>query len=195
MKTTQFSKLKLGAAPFVLGIGLIASASPAMAQDAQAGDDTASSGDEIIVTGTRIPQANLESAAPITVVTSQDIKLQGTTRVEDMLNSLPSVFASQSSTAANGADGRRRRFPMRRGDQDRLRSLDSLREMAEKGTGGCLGERQCGCAVRQEQAGQRHRRPFDRAAARPPLRPRNFVSRDSRDRIWPIRVGVIIFQK
>ncbi|MGN6690646.1 MAG: hypothetical protein ACTHJU_06865, partial [Sphingopyxis sp.] len=89
MKTTQFSKLKLGAAPFVLGIGLIASASPAMAQDAQAGDDTASSGDEIIVTGTRIPQANLESAAPITVVTSQDIKLQGTTRVEDMLNSLP----------------------------------------------------------------------------------------------------------
>ncbi|WP_257545619.1 TonB-dependent receptor domain-containing protein [Sphingopyxis sp. DBS4] len=104
MKTTHYSKLKLGAAPFVLGIGLLAAASPAMAQDAQTGD-TATTGDEIIVTGTRIPQANLESAAPITVVSAEDIKLQGTTRVEDMLNSLPSVFASQSSTAANGADG------------------------------------------------------------------------------------------
>lgn len=104
MKKTHFSALRLSAAPFVLGVGMLAVAAPAMAQDAQVGD-TATAADEIIVTGTRIPQANLESAAPITVVSAEDIKLQGTTRVEDMLNSLPSVFASQSSTAANGADG------------------------------------------------------------------------------------------
>ena len=104
MKITHISKLKIGAAPFVLGLSLLACATPAMAQDAPAEDD-ATAEEPIVVTGSRIPQANLESAAPVTVVTSEDFKLQGTTRVEDMLNSLPSVFASQSSTAANGADG------------------------------------------------------------------------------------------
>jgi outer membrane receptor protein involved in Fe transport len=60
---------------------------------------------DIIVTGSRIPQPNLESAAPVTVVSNQDIKLQGTTRVEDLINSLPSVAPSQTSSLANGATG------------------------------------------------------------------------------------------
>jgi outer membrane receptor protein involved in Fe transport len=60
---------------------------------------------DIVVTGSRIPQPNLESTAPVTVVSNQDIKLQGTTKVEDLLNSLPSVFASQASTLSNGATG------------------------------------------------------------------------------------------
>ena len=63
------------------------------------------SGQDIIVTGTRIPQVNLTSPAPVTVVTNQDIKLSGTTRVEDLLNSLPSVGASQTSGQSNGATG------------------------------------------------------------------------------------------
>jgi len=44
------------------------------------------SAQDIVVTGTRIPQPNLTSAAPVTVVTNQDVKLTGTTRVEDLLN-------------------------------------------------------------------------------------------------------------
>ena len=32
---------------------------------------------DIIITGTRIPQPNLTSAAPVTVVTNQDVKLSG----------------------------------------------------------------------------------------------------------------------
>ena len=60
---------------------------------------------DIVVTGSRIPQPNLTSTSPITVVSSQEAKLQGTTRVEDLLNSLPQVFASQGSTDANGATG------------------------------------------------------------------------------------------
>ena len=105
MRKIQSSKLtpKLGGAPFLIGVSLLALSSPVRAQDAPADESAAE--ETIVVTGSRIPQANLESAAPITVVTGEDIKLQGTTRVEDMLNSLPSVFASQSSTAANGADG------------------------------------------------------------------------------------------
>src|SRR3954454_19312045 len=63
------------------------------------------SSQDIIVTGTRIPQPNLTSAAPVTVVTNQDVKLTGTTRVEDLLNQLPSVGASQASGGSNGASG------------------------------------------------------------------------------------------
>ena len=65
----------------------------------------AASGQDIVVTGTRIPQPNLTSAAPVTVVSSQDVKLTGTTRVEDLLNQLPSVGASQASGVSNGASG------------------------------------------------------------------------------------------
>jgi iron complex outermembrane recepter protein len=60
---------------------------------------------DIIVTGSRIPQPNLESAAPVTVVSDQDIKLTGSTRIEDVLNQLPSVGAAQASGVSNGATG------------------------------------------------------------------------------------------
>jgi len=79
----------------------------AWAQDAQNEQDTTSATAQqpIIVTGSRIPQPNLESVSPVTVVNNQDFKLQGVTRVEDLLNNLPQVFAGQASTLANGADG------------------------------------------------------------------------------------------
>lgn len=60
---------------------------------------------DIIVTGTRIPQPNLTSASPVTVVTSQEVKLSGTTRTEDLINSLPQSFAGQGSNISNGATG------------------------------------------------------------------------------------------
>jgi len=63
------------------------------------------SSQDIVVTGSRIPQPNLESASPVTVVSDQDVKLSGTTRVEDLLNQLPSVGAAQNSSNANGATG------------------------------------------------------------------------------------------
>jgi outer membrane receptor protein involved in Fe transport len=61
--------------------------------------------EEIIVTGSRIAQPNLEGISPVTTVTAEDLKVQGVTRVEDLLNRLPQVFAGQASTLANGADG------------------------------------------------------------------------------------------
>jgi len=60
---------------------------------------------DIIVTGSRIPQPNLTSASPVTVITSQEVKLQGTTRTEDLINSLPQSFASQGSNISNGSTG------------------------------------------------------------------------------------------
>ena len=60
---------------------------------------------DIVVTGSRIPQPNLDSAAPVTVVSNQDIKLQGTTRIEDLLNTLPSMTSAQAAGISNGATG------------------------------------------------------------------------------------------
>ena len=112
-KQAKIATLKAGAAPLVMGLALLSTHAYAQTADPQAqpaptiaGQPApAEPGADIVVTGSRIPQPNLESVSPITVVSSQDIKLQGTTRVEDLLNALPSVSASQGSTVANGADG------------------------------------------------------------------------------------------
>jgi iron complex outermembrane receptor protein len=82
--------------------GPVENADPAVSADAA--PDAADEGD-IIVTGTRIPQPNLNSASPITVLNNQDVKLQGTARTEDIINSLPQSFAAQGSNISNGATG------------------------------------------------------------------------------------------
>jgi iron complex outermembrane receptor protein len=76
----------------------MAMAAPAFAQDSAPVQ-------EVVVTGSRIPQPNLTAISPITAVSSAEIKLEGTTRVEDLLNNLPQVFAAQGSTVSNGSNG------------------------------------------------------------------------------------------
>lgn len=61
--------------------------------------------ERIEVTGSRIKRAAMLGASPVTTVTSEDIKVAGITRVEDLLNDLPAVFAGQTSGTANGATG------------------------------------------------------------------------------------------
>src|SRR5258706_5151674 len=62
-------------------------------------------GERIEITGTRIPSPNLESLSPVEVISGQDIKFEGVTRIEDMLNSLPQVFADFGANVSNGATG------------------------------------------------------------------------------------------
>src|SRR5580765_6456882 len=78
-----------------------ANAAAAAAAPAAPGSEVA----EIVVTGTRIPTPNLTSVAPVTSVTAADIKAQGVSRVEDLLNSLPQSFATQGSNVSNGSNG------------------------------------------------------------------------------------------
>jgi outer membrane receptor protein involved in Fe transport len=68
-------------------------------------DQAANQVEEFVVTGSRIPQPNLTSTSPITVVGDQEAKLQGTTNVESLINNLPQAFADFTSTASNGASG------------------------------------------------------------------------------------------
>lgn len=102
----KLTSLKVGAAPIAMGIAMLAS--PAFAQDDTVlaeGDAAETSNSTIIVTGSRIARPELSSPVPVNIVGNEDIKLQGTTRIEDILNSLPAVAASQASSLANGADG------------------------------------------------------------------------------------------
>ncbi|MEO7744329.1 MAG: TonB-dependent receptor [Usitatibacter sp.] len=63
-------------------------------------------GERIEVTGSRIPlQENVESHSPISVISAEDIKIEGTRSVESLLNNMPQVFADQNGTVANGASG------------------------------------------------------------------------------------------
>lgn len=60
---------------------------------------------EVIVTGSRIPQPNLSSISPVTSVTSEQIKIEGVVRVEDLINNLPQAFADFGGNLSNGATG------------------------------------------------------------------------------------------
>jgi outer membrane receptor protein involved in Fe transport len=82
------------------GLAAFAAASQASAA-AAAGSEVS----EIVVTGTRIPSPNLTSVAPVTSLGAADIKAQGVSRVEDLINSLPQAFASQGSNYSNGSSG------------------------------------------------------------------------------------------
>ena len=72
---------------------------------AQAEEATAAPLTEVVVTGSRLKTPNETSISPISTVSAADITQTGLTRVEDVLNNLPMVFAGENSTTSNGADG------------------------------------------------------------------------------------------
>jgi iron complex outermembrane receptor protein len=61
--------------------------------------------EEVVVTGSRITSPNLTAISPITSVDAGYISSTNLTRVEDILNNLPMVFAGQNSTVSNGSNG------------------------------------------------------------------------------------------
>ena len=81
---TQKTRNRLLTTTMIGGFAALAFAAPAMAQDAPAQDL-----DDVVVTGSRIPQANLVTTSPVTQVTGEDIDVAGVTRVEDLISQLP----------------------------------------------------------------------------------------------------------
>jgi iron complex outermembrane recepter protein len=90
-----------------LATSLATSTSIAQEQPAPANDQATSASPiaEVVVTGSRIATPSLQSVSPITAVTSEEIKDQGITRVEDLLNSLPQVVSDQGSGLSMAANG------------------------------------------------------------------------------------------
>lgn len=86
-------------------------AMPAMAQDvvpadaAQETETAPETGEDIVVTGSRIRSANLESVSPVLQVSSEEFAQRGVVRTEDLINQLPQVFAAQGANNSNEATG------------------------------------------------------------------------------------------
>ncbi|HET9448165.1 MAG TPA: TonB-dependent receptor plug domain-containing protein, partial [Steroidobacteraceae bacterium] len=60
---------------------------------------------EVVVTGSRIAQPGLTSISPVTAVAAEQIKIEGVTRIEDLINNLPQAFADLGGNISNGATG------------------------------------------------------------------------------------------
>jgi iron complex outermembrane recepter protein len=75
----------------------VATVSPAQAQDPMI--------QEVVVTGSRIAQPNLTSISPVTSIGAEDVKVEGVTRIEDLVNNLPQAFADLGGNLSNGATG------------------------------------------------------------------------------------------
>jgi iron complex outermembrane receptor protein len=78
-----------------------------VAQPVYAQDDAGASEDEfIVVTGSRIARkVNVETAAPIAVVDSEEFELSGTVNVENVINTLPQVVPGFTSNSNNPGTG------------------------------------------------------------------------------------------
>jgi iron complex outermembrane receptor protein len=107
-------RLRVLSSVSLAAFAMAGAATPAFAQADQpqadqpapaAGAAPADEGEAIVVTGSRIPSPNLTGTSPVTVINSAEVRLQGTTRTEDLINSLPQAFAGQGGNLANGATG------------------------------------------------------------------------------------------
>ena len=61
--------------------------------------------EELIVTGSRIPRADLTANSPIQVVTSEQMTMQHTTNVEEYLRKMPQFAQAVGRNSNNGNDG------------------------------------------------------------------------------------------
>ena len=104
--TTPTMRTRLLASSMISGAALAAvSVTGASAQAVEAAPAASTSVQELVVTGSRIPQKNLTSVSPVTTINNQTVKLQGTTNVEDLINNLPQAFADFGQFESNGASG------------------------------------------------------------------------------------------
>jgi outer membrane cobalamin receptor len=68
-------------------------------------DESADDVEEVIVTGTRLKADGFEAVSPVSVVTADNIKRTGQTRIEDILNQMPQIETSNSSFEPSGETG------------------------------------------------------------------------------------------
>ncbi|WP_299586721.1 TonB-dependent receptor [uncultured Microbulbifer sp.] len=98
MKKNLLSTAVKGALGFTAA-AILVPAMPAFAQQ------DAEMVEEVVVTGSRIERANDVSVSPVTSVSAEDLKATGIVRVEDLINDLPQVAATQTAGQANGSTG------------------------------------------------------------------------------------------
>lgn len=93
-------------------VGTTMYAGPAFAQVGSPSNSTETTatgeeitGEEVVVTGSRIARRDLESAAPVAVVNGEEFKLTGAVNVESVINNLPQAVPGVNSTSNNPGGG------------------------------------------------------------------------------------------
>jgi outer membrane receptor protein involved in Fe transport len=94
-------------------VGALTATTPALAQvgtptnqtDTSANGEVPDAGSDVVVTGSRIKRRDLETAAPITVVSQEEFRLQGSVNVETVLNQLPQVIPGATAFSNNPGGG------------------------------------------------------------------------------------------
>ncbi|QZH74978.1 MAG: TonB-dependent receptor [Erythrobacter sp.] len=99
---TRKTKATLLASSVIFG-SLIAM--PAMAQDDPTMEPAAAEENAILVTGTRIQRRDVDTAAPVAVVDSEEFSLSGAVNVESVINTLPQVIPGFTSASNNPGTG------------------------------------------------------------------------------------------
>ena len=84
------------------------------------------SGNDLVVTGTRIVRPNNKSAAPIVTTTAAEIQAQGATTIEEVLNRLPQVQVNNEQNFSD-SEGRQRIKLRSLGYERTLMLIDGLR--------------------------------------------------------------------
>ena len=96
--TASILAVTMGGAPFMA----------AQAQDvervSEAEDDEAVQ-ETIVITGSRLKNPNITSSSPVVSVGQEEFTARGTVDAVDLINTLPSVIAGQTSEVSNGANG------------------------------------------------------------------------------------------
>ncbi|CAN5247199.1 TonB-dependent receptor [soil metagenome] len=77
----------------------------AMLQAGTAQAQSAPEANDIIVTGSRIRSPDATSVSPVSTVSAVDLQQRGTTRIEDLINTLPQAFADQGGNNRGGTVG------------------------------------------------------------------------------------------
>jgi outer membrane cobalamin receptor len=102
--------LTWGLAAAGLALAMMLAAHPLSAQQPRAGSAIAvglsrESLEEIVVTGSRIPQPGQESISPLSAVSQEDLALRGSANVEEMLNEMPQLRADNTASSNNPGSG------------------------------------------------------------------------------------------
>jgi len=98
-------RIRIASGACLVGACLLGLGKQAMAADAGPTANAAAEQpalEEVVVTGSRIPvPANISATSPTTIVTSQEIQLQGHTDITDVINSLPQNIIGTNADFGN----------------------------------------------------------------------------------------------
>src|ERR1700692_4776602 len=89
----------------LIGTGALIAAGPALVRAAEPPTKQPASLEAVVVTGTRIRAPNLASESPVTAVSDEEVKDQGATNIENVLDELPQFHTGQSNTTSANSTG------------------------------------------------------------------------------------------